>query len=157
MPLTMPMRAQTSCTAIISGSVSTAVHNVAYPNDAPATAYVAIPLGSSSDAPVTRPGPSFFRNARLGTAAIVPLSALLSRRGTTPAGPICVGGMEAVMWNRDEIEGKADQLKGRVKQAAGDLNKNERLRNEGEAQEAAGQGRESVARGRRKVGEAIEK
>src|SRR5947207_11417793 len=113
MPVTMPMRAQTSCTATINGSVSSAVHNVAYPNDAPATAYVAIPLGSSSEAPVTRPGPSFFRN-EASTAAILPVH-LLDRRGTTPARPLGVGGMEAVMWNRDEIKGKADQMKGRVK------------------------------------------
>src|SRR5437660_12865485 len=109
MPLTMPMRAQTSCIATISGNVSTAVHKDAYPNDAPATAYVAIPLGSSSDAPVTRPGPSFFKNARLATAAIVPLSACSAQ----PAGHnSCTSDLrrrkEAVMWNRDEMKGKAD-------------------------------------------------
>src|SRR5262249_41079441 len=39
------------------------------PNVAPATVYVAIPPGSSSDAPVTSPGPSFF--SRSATECIV--------------------------------------------------------------------------------------
>jgi hypothetical protein len=38
-----------------------AVHKVASPKAAPACEYVAIPDGSSSLAPVTKPGPSFFQ------------------------------------------------------------------------------------------------
>src|SRR5947207_13657499 len=43
--------------AAISGKVAAAVQSKDVPTDAPATAYVAIPLGSSSEAPVTSPGP----------------------------------------------------------------------------------------------------
>src|SRR6267378_4831459 len=57
-PETRPMRAQVSWMAAISGSVTSAVHSRPVPKAAPATAYVVTPLGSSSDAPVTRPGPS---------------------------------------------------------------------------------------------------
>src|SRR5437016_539527 len=39
------------------------VHNIPQPNWAPIWEYVPIPLGSSSEAPVTRPGPSRERNA----------------------------------------------------------------------------------------------
>src|SRR5437867_12968720 len=52
------MCAQTSWIAAINGRVTTAVHSIPVPNAAPATAYVVTPLGSSSAAPVTRPGPS---------------------------------------------------------------------------------------------------
>src|SRR5438034_2551565 len=52
------MRAQMSWIAAISGRLTTAVHSIPVPNAAPATAYVVTPLGSSSAAPVTRPGPS---------------------------------------------------------------------------------------------------
>src|SRR6266850_1695977 len=44
-------------TDAISGKVRSAVHSVCSPRVAPATAYVPMPLGSSSDAPVTKPGP----------------------------------------------------------------------------------------------------
>jgi len=44
--------------AVIRGKVAPAVHSKEVPRVAPATAYVAIPLGSSSEAPVTNPGPS---------------------------------------------------------------------------------------------------
>src|SRR5579872_3623791 len=44
-------------TAII-GVVSTASHNMERPVEAPATEYVEMPDGSSSAAPVIRPGPS---------------------------------------------------------------------------------------------------
>ena len=47
-----------SWTAAIKGKVATAVQSMPYPSEAPATEYVVIPLGSLSDAPVTRPGPS---------------------------------------------------------------------------------------------------
>jgi len=45
--------------AAISGYVSSRVHSRLNPNWAPACEYVAMPLGSSSAAPVIRPGPSF--------------------------------------------------------------------------------------------------
>jgi hypothetical protein len=38
-----------------------ASHNIPRPNPAPACEYVAIPDGSSSDAPVIRPGPKNLR------------------------------------------------------------------------------------------------
>jgi hypothetical protein len=46
-----------SWTAAISGKVIKAVQMKTRPNRAPACEYVAIPEGSSSDAPVTNPGP----------------------------------------------------------------------------------------------------
>src|SRR5437588_7130914 len=57
MPLTIPILAQVSRAAIINGKVNKAVHSVAKPSEAPATAYVPMPEGSSSEAPVIRPGP----------------------------------------------------------------------------------------------------
>src|SRR5438552_10077190 len=57
LPVTIAIRAQVNCTAVIIGNVISAVHSVAKPNDAPATAYVPMPEGSSSDAPVIKPGP----------------------------------------------------------------------------------------------------
>jgi hypothetical protein len=47
----------------INGKVKRAVHKVEKPNCAPACEYVAIPDGSSSLAPVMRPGPNERRNA----------------------------------------------------------------------------------------------
>lgn len=51
------MRAHINCTAPINGHVMRAVHSIAVPICAPAIDYVAMP-GSSSAAPVIRPGPS---------------------------------------------------------------------------------------------------
>src|SRR6266508_3871865 len=62
MPLTIPIFAHRNWTADISGNVRIAVHRVAKPSEAPAIEYVPIPEGSSSAAPVIRPGPSAFRN-----------------------------------------------------------------------------------------------
>src|SRR5207245_6807064 len=56
-PETIPTRAQMFWTAAMSGKVSSAVQSVCNPSVAPATAYVPMPLGSSSDAPVMKPGP----------------------------------------------------------------------------------------------------
>src|SRR5882762_9369331 len=42
----------------ISGKEKSIVHSMVKPNWAPTCEYVAIPLGSSSEAPVTTPGPS---------------------------------------------------------------------------------------------------
>src|SRR4030088_3559357 len=53
----MPSRAHVFWTAAISGKVRSAIQSVWSPRLAPATAYVPIPLGSSSDAPVMKPGP----------------------------------------------------------------------------------------------------
>jgi hypothetical protein len=60
----MPRRAHIICTAVISGNENRAVHNGAYPNAAPVTEYVEIPEGSSSAAPVMRPGPRPAKNRR---------------------------------------------------------------------------------------------
>src|SRR5690348_14654918 len=50
--------------AAINGSVKMAVHSVANPSEAPAMAYVAMPDGSSSEAPVIKPGPKTLINLR---------------------------------------------------------------------------------------------
>ena len=57
-PVTQPIWAAISWITTISGKLSTKVHARAKPNCAPIWLCVAIPLGSSSAAPVTRPGPS---------------------------------------------------------------------------------------------------
>jgi hypothetical protein len=57
-PLTRPRRAAVSCTAEASGSETNAVHTRSKRNAAPTCEYVPIPAGSSSAAPVTKPGPS---------------------------------------------------------------------------------------------------
>jgi len=59
--VTRPIRAQMSCTAAISGNVASAIQSIPYPSEAPATEYVVIPLGSSSAAPVTSPGPRILK------------------------------------------------------------------------------------------------
>src|SRR5437764_456300 len=58
----MPMRAHIICTAAISGHVRKAVQIRLVPNCAPAIEYVAMPEGSSSAAPVMRPGPRLPQN-----------------------------------------------------------------------------------------------
>lgn len=63
-PLASAVRSQISWTAAMSGNVKNATHSMANPNLAPVCAYVAVPEGSSSDAPVTRPGPRDFRYVR---------------------------------------------------------------------------------------------
>src|SRR5512144_3056473 len=52
-----PMQALISWIAVMQGSVRKMVQVNAKPNCAPAWEYVAMPLGSSSAAPVVRPGP----------------------------------------------------------------------------------------------------
>src|SRR5437763_961637 len=52
------MRAQISCMPPIRGNDSSSVHRSEKPKWLPTCEYVAMPLGSSSDAPVIRPGPS---------------------------------------------------------------------------------------------------
>lgn len=49
--------AQMNCIAVIIGNVISAIHSVEKPVDAPVTVYVPMPEGSSSDAPVIKPGP----------------------------------------------------------------------------------------------------
>ena len=58
----MPIRTAISCTAIISGKVKGIVQSIELPVLAPAIEYVAIPDGSSSEAPVTKPGPNRCQN-----------------------------------------------------------------------------------------------
>src|SRR5207247_2132610 len=57
-PVTRPSRPAVSWTAAASGSVIHAVHSNPKPKAAPACEYVPMPDGSSSEAPVTNPGPS---------------------------------------------------------------------------------------------------
>src|SRR5881396_1048887 len=57
-PVTRPSRPAVSWTAAASGSVIQAVHSNPKPKAAPACEYVPMPDGSSSEAPVTNPGPS---------------------------------------------------------------------------------------------------
>src|SRR5882672_2923331 len=61
-PVTIPSRAHIICTALIRGNENSAVQRGAYPNAAPVTEYVEIPDGSSSAAPVIRPGPRLEKN-----------------------------------------------------------------------------------------------
>ena len=61
-PVTRPMRALTTWMPTISGVVRNTLHSIPRPNCAPACEYVAMPLGSSSAAPVMRPGPRRSRN-----------------------------------------------------------------------------------------------
>src|SRR5215467_2481963 len=56
-PVIRPRRAQISCIAAIMGKVNTIVQSIDIPNCVPTCEYVATPLGSSSAAPVTNPGP----------------------------------------------------------------------------------------------------
>ena len=58
LPVVLPMRALISWITHISGYVKSKVHVMENPNCAPACEYVAMPLGSSSAAPVMAPGPS---------------------------------------------------------------------------------------------------
>jgi len=59
--VTRPIHALISWIAAISGKVRSIVHRIVNPNWAPTWEYVVMPLGSSSEAPVTMPGPSFAR------------------------------------------------------------------------------------------------
>jgi hypothetical protein len=54
----------------IIGSVKSAVHSVEKPREAPATAYVPMPDGSSSDAPVMRPGPRILSKRLTGFGSL---------------------------------------------------------------------------------------
>jgi len=56
-PLTIAMRAHMPWMTAIIGVVTSVSHNIEYPVDAPATEYVEMPEGSSSEAPVMNPGP----------------------------------------------------------------------------------------------------
>src|SRR5688572_15011098 len=60
-----------------------------------------------------------------------------------------------LMWNKDEVKGKADQAAGRVKRAVGDATDNEDLQAEGDAQEAGGVVQGGFGKARREVGNAI--
>ena len=56
-PENNPKRAVASCTAIASGNAANVDHSMENPNAAPTCEYVPIPDGSSSAAPVIKPGP----------------------------------------------------------------------------------------------------
>src|SRR4051812_14785792 len=58
----MPMRAQISWIPDISGYENNIIQRSEKPNRLPACEYVAMPLGSSSDAPVMSPGPNLARS-----------------------------------------------------------------------------------------------
>ena len=79
MPLTIPIFAQRNWITDMSGKVTSAVQRVAYPSGAPAIEYVPIPEGSSSAAPVIKPGPNVFKKrlSRLGGRVFL-LTALMS-------------------------------------------------------------------------------
>jgi len=77
LPVTIAIRAQVNCTAVIIGKVMSAVHNAPNPNDAPATAYVPMPEGSSSDAQVINPGPRIINNRESGFDLTIFLDGLL--------------------------------------------------------------------------------
>src|ERR671930_1284619 len=62
----MPIFAQMNCTTHIIGNVNSAVHNIEKPSAAPACAYVPMPDGSSSEAPVISPGPRSRKNRLSG-------------------------------------------------------------------------------------------
>src|SRR5258706_15907099 len=79
----MPILAQVSCTEAINGQVNRAVQRGVKPKDAPATAYVPIPEGSSSDAPVISPGPRTFRKRLIGFRSSIMAA---SREPVPPAG-----------------------------------------------------------------------
>lgn len=57
-PLKRPIRAHISCITIIVGNRNSIIHSIPRPNFAPTWEYVAISDGSSSAAPVIRPGPN---------------------------------------------------------------------------------------------------
>lgn len=70
-PVASAVRSHISWTAAISGKVRRATHNSDRPYCAPVWEYVAIPEGSSSDDPVTNPGPIDFRYSRqIGPAGV---------------------------------------------------------------------------------------
>jgi len=60
-----------------------------------------------------------------------------------------------LMWNKDEVRGKADQVKGKIKESVGNATDDDQLRDEGAAHNAAGNVEETLGKGRRKVGEAL--
>src|SRR5438445_9784418 len=60
----MPRREHMSWTATMSGNENSAVQSWAYPKAAPVTEYVEMPEGSSSAAPVIKPGPRSAKNPR---------------------------------------------------------------------------------------------
>ena len=57
LPVTKPMRPHISCTAAMKGKEKGAVQSCWRPKAAPVCAYVPMPEGSSSEAPVMNPGP----------------------------------------------------------------------------------------------------
>ena len=73
------MRAHISCAIAMSGNVTGASQRKRNPCWAPACEYVAMPDGSSSEAPVVSPGPSVFQYSsafRNGVLLMIARSAL---------------------------------------------------------------------------------
>src|SRR5437867_3908506 len=70
-------------TTAISGNVKSAVHSVANPNEAPAMTQVPTPEGSSSEAPVMKPGPSSFHRRTILVWFRQPATVLLVCNGET--------------------------------------------------------------------------
>jgi uncharacterized protein YjbJ (UPF0337 family) len=60
-----------------------------------------------------------------------------------------------LMWNKDEIKGKAKQVEGAIKNKVGEVTNNPDLEAEGEAERVEGKLQETIGHGRRKVSEAV--
>jgi len=76
----MAMRAHIPCITAIIGVEMRTNHSIEYPVVAPATEYVDIPEGSSSDAPAISPGPSARKNRAIGANGDGCLNASASAR-----------------------------------------------------------------------------
>ena len=61
LPVKSPILVHISWITVIKGYWNSASHSILYPNCAPACENVAIPDGSSSEAPVIKPGPKDFK------------------------------------------------------------------------------------------------
>lgn len=62
-----------------------------------------------------------------------------------------------MMWNENEVKGKAEQAKGAIKDKAGEIVGNPDLEAEGEAERVAGKTRETVGKVERHADEAVDK
>lgn len=90
-PVTRPIRALISWIAHIRGQLKSNVQPRSYPNCAPAWEYVAIPLGSSSDAPVIKPSPSTSRSFGLTGCLIASGAGVRAGSWSSVVSAICVG------------------------------------------------------------------
>src|SRR2546430_2221581 len=93
-----------NCIEAISGNVISAVHRVLKPSVAPATEYVPMPDGSSSEAPVMSPGPRTFRNRTAGFGSRSAVIAADSGPGTVSTCCIRYQKMHGVcQWRLSEL------------------------------------------------------